>query len=225
VSRKFLLGIGIVGILIVVGLAYRYFQSQPLGRELLVSPCRVFAGDGVGDADARAVVDVLKREGVVGEKPVALQIRKNGRRYELRYPIADGADPLAGTRAIRKLGEAVSAVFKGAPVDVHLCDGKFITLRVVDFEPIRPDLPVKVFFRSSVGGTSLVARYTNTSDKYLTIRVQLQNRTVGDYKEVTLNIAPNATTEHGWLQGWDYRSGERITIKNAEYETLDLVVP
>jgi hypothetical protein len=219
------LGIGIVGIFVVVGLAYRYFQPQPLVRELLVPPCRVYAGDGVGDADARAVVDVLKREGVVGEKPAAIQIRRNGRRYELHYPIADGADPLVGTRAVRKLGEAVSTVFKGAPVDVHLCDGKFVTLRIVEFEPIRPDLPVKLSFRSSIGGTGLVARYTNNSDKYLTVRVQLQNRTVGDYKEVTLNIAPNATTEHGWAQGWDYRSGELVTIRNAGYETLELVVP
>jgi hypothetical protein len=79
--------------------------------------------------------------------------------------------------------------------------------------------------RPSVGGSSLVAQYRNTSDKYLTVRVQLRNRTVGDYKEVKLSIAPNATTEHGWLQGWEYRSGERITIVNAEYETLELAVP
>lgn len=160
-------------------------------------------------------------------KPASAQLRCRERRYELRLTVNLGAENSAGLiRTWRKMGLIVSRdALDSAPVDVHVCDDKFRTLRAVPFEPMRPDLPVRVTFRPSFGGGSLVARYRNDSDKYLGLTVRLGNATVGQSKSFTLTIPARGVTEHGWAEEWSYLSGETIVLSEAGHEPLEVVVP
>ena len=110
-------------------------------------------------------------------------------------------------------------------MDVHLCDEKFNALRIIPHEPIRPDLPVRVTFRTSAGGKSLVAQYWNDSQKYLTIAVDLENPTHCQSKSIALTVGPKGVTEHGWAEGWPYKSGDTIRITHTDFERTDFVVP
>src|SRR5439155_571813 len=95
---------------------------------------------------------------------------------------------------------------RGSPVDVHLCDELLDTRRVVPFEPIRPDLPVGVTFRPSVGGGSLVAQYRNTSGRHLEVVVTVRSPTLNQARTVTVAIRPGGLVEDGWAEGWRYIS-------------------
>lgn len=200
--------------------------APPLGARLPVGRCELYHTPEVAAADAARVGAVLVREKLFADRPATAQIRCKGRRYELRVVVRPGAEGDPATRGWRALGEAVARdCFGSSPVDIHLCDERLATLRVVPFEPVRPDLPVRVTVRPSVGGRSLVAQYRNDSAKYLVVVVALKNPTTGEARSLTLEIPPNGTTEHGWAEGWAYKSGETIAIAHADYETAELVVP
>jgi len=64
---------------------------------------------------------------------VTFQIGKPGKTYEFRVVIKKGLEQDPDTIAtMEQWGSELSrAVFGGAPVDVHLCDGLMGTLRVV----------------------------------------------------------------------------------------------
>lgn len=181
---------------------------------------------GVAETEARKVGALLSKSKEFVEHGAVLQLRYQNRRYEVRFVARAGAENTRETLELRALGQHFSKeCFGGSPVDIHLCDERWNTLRTVPFEPLKPLLPLEVTFRSSIGGGSLVARYMNTSDKYLAVSVALRNPTLDQAKTVVLNIGPNRVTEHGWLQGWSYSSGETITITHADYEVMELRVP
>ena len=202
-------------------------MTELLGTRLDFGKSELFFTDGIGEAEAKQVGTTLVREQYFGERGSTVQLRYVDRRYQLRCAVRAGVEHDQSTNiAWRRLAEKVSTeCFRTSPVDVHLCDEKMKTLSVVKFEPIRPELPLKVTFRPSIGGGSLVAQYRNTSSKYLTVIVTLRNATVAESRIITLNIAANQMTEHGWTDGWEYKSGETIKITNADFESLELVVP
>ncbi|MCE9563351.1 MAG: hypothetical protein K8U57_15020 [Planctomycetes bacterium] len=199
---------------------------EPFGTRLAFGHHELYFTPGIKPADAQKVGEILVREKWFGEHPATVQIRYLNRRYELRCVIRAGVESNATTRPYRHLGETIASdVFRSSPVDIHQCDEQLNTLRVIPYEPLRPDLPVRVTLRPAANGKSLVAQYRNDSAKYLTVQVVLWNPTLGESKSGSLNIGPKGVTEHGWLEGWAYRSGETITISHADYETAELVVP
>lgn len=163
-----------------------------------------------------------------------MRIDRAGARYVLSVRVNPGfeADDEFAL-AVQELARRVSAeALGGAPVDVRLCDGDFSTLRRVDYAPPtvehaprKPAMPIEITSRASVGAGSLVARYRNTSDRFLVANALLQNRTVGDTRPIRLDLRPGGTQEHGWLEGWKYASGETIMITHADYEPLTVTVP
>lgn len=202
--------------------------AEPYGTRLAFDPHELYYTPGVEPDQAANVGRLLVREKYFGETPASVQVRYADRRYELRLVVRAGFETPtpARERAWRRLGAAVSAeCFRGSPVDVHLCDEKLATLTRVPFNPILPELPVRVTFRPSAGGGSLVAQYRNDSAKYLTLHLTLRNPTLAQTRTLPLNVGPNGVTEHGWAEGWFYRSGETITVRHAGYEPLELVVP
>lgn len=214
---------------VIIGGLYLYNGGggkNDFGKRLAFGKGEVYFTNGVQQAEAQKLGEELVREGYFADRPATVQVRYENRRYEVRCVVRAGAENDTPVRAWEKLSNTLSKeCFRGSPVDIHLCDEHLKTLRVVAFKPLKPDLPIAVTFRPSIGGGSLVAQYRNNSTKYLTVRVTLRNATVNQTQQVTLNIGPNQTTEHGWAEGWSYRSGELIDIAHADYETLELRVP
>jgi hypothetical protein len=211
---------------LLLALASGCTRPEDPGTHLPVGPSNVYYTGGVTAAQAERAVRVLAREVRIDVTPCLVQLRCRDRRYEVRFAMRPGAEWTTSARSARSLGEKLSTeCFGGSPVDVHLCDEQMTTLRVIPFEPIRPDLPVRVTVRPSAAGGSLVAQYRNDSGKHLALRVRLRNPTLNQSQEVVVNIPPYGVTEHGWAEGWSYRSGERVTVSHADYETADLVVP
>jgi hypothetical protein len=203
-------------------------RSDPttLGTRLDFGKTIVFYTSGVEESVAKKVGELLAKSFESSDEGAVVQLRYQNRRYEVRFKVRPGVEHTRTTRELRAMGEAFSkACFQLAPVDIHLCDERLATLRTVPYEPIKPNLPIEVSFRSSIGGGSLVAQYKNTSSSHLTVLVALRNPTVGHEMTVTLSLGPNRVAEHGWVQGWSYMSGETISVTHADYEAMEVRVP
>jgi len=213
-------------LLALVGCDSAKSQPKTLGTRLAFGKGEVFFTPGVEQAEAQKIGEILVREKYFSDGPATVQVCYENRRYEVRCVVRAGAENDNSERAWRQLGSTISEeCFRRSPVDIHLCDEKLRSLRVIAFQPIKPELPIRVTVRPSIGGGSLVAQYRNNSNKFLTVRIKLRNATVNQTQDVTLNIGPNRVTEHGWAGGWSYRSGETIDISHSDYETLELRVP
>lgn len=118
-----------------------------------------------------------------------------------------------------KIGQVLSRdAFAGAPVDYCLCNidsGKKVTIK---FEPVLPELPIEVYTRTSVGGGGLVCQFKNLTSKHLVLNVNAFNKTLNTKKNFSLIITPNSIVEHGWAEGWNYVSGDKVELSNADYK-------
>lgn len=119
----------------------------------------------------------------------------------------------------RKIGQKISSdVFNGAPVDYCLCDQDWKKLVTIKFAPVLPELPIEVYTRNSVGGGGLVCQFKNMTTKHLVLNVNVSNKTLNTKKSFSLIVTPNSFVEHGWAEGWNYVSGDRIELANSDYE-------
>lgn len=89
----------------------------------------------------------------------------------------------------------------------------------------KPALPVVVNFRSSMLGQGLVAVFENTSDRYLTVVLSLRNPTLSTTKRFKLNLEPQSRTDFGHLEGWQFASGDELSLFSDEFGALKLSVP
>lgn len=95
--------------------------------------CQVIYGRTVTKAVAKRLGDFLERQGLFEGDTKTFKIGKAGKTYEFRVVIKKGLeqDPEA-IEGMKQMGSELShAVFGDAEVDVHLCDEKFRTVRVV----------------------------------------------------------------------------------------------
>ncbi len=91
--------------------------------------------------------------------------------------------------------------------------------------PTLPHLPVEVRIRNSLMGRGYVAEFQNTSDKHITVMVKLENFTTNEKWDRTLTIPAFKVVKLGWLEGWQFVSGERITVTLAGHEIRIWQVP
>jgi hypothetical protein len=90
---------------------------------------------------------------------------------------------------------------------------------------MRPALPVEVGFRKSLVGQGMVAEFTNRADKPLALTVTI-NSASGEKKDgKTIELKTGEKAEVGWVQGWKFVKGDRITVKNPDYRDLEGTVP
>ena len=92
-------------------------------------------------------------------------------------------------------------------------------------EKAKPALPVIVNFRSSMLGQGLVAVFENTSDRYLTVVLSVRNPTLSTTKRLKLDLEPKSRTDFGHLEGWQFASGDELSLFNDEFGALKLSVP
>jgi hypothetical protein len=202
--------------------------TESLGTRIPFQKGELYYTSLVTPDEATAVGKILVKEGYLNDKkPATIQFTKGNRVYQVRLVVRVGVeDDENCTMPFRKLGLLISRdALESAPVEIHLCDEHLKTVKVIPCSPMKPELPVIVTFRNSIGGSSLVAQYRNTSGRHLTVSLSLRNPTLKEYKNVALDIRPYGTTEHGWAEGWKYVSGEVITIIHADYETAKITVP
>lgn len=83
--------------------------------------------------------------------------------------------------------------------------------------PRKPSVPVELTLRDSAWGEGMVARFHNQTNHQLTVTVVAENAMLHQRREWTLNLQPNATQEIGWLEGWKFESGERVTVSHSDY--------
>ena len=89
----------------------------------------------------------------------------------------------------------------------------------------KPALPVVVNFRSSMLGQGLVAVIENSSDRYLTVVLSVRNPTLSTIKRFKLDLEPQSRTDFGHLEGWQFASGDEMSLFSDEFGALKLSVP
>ena len=95
--------------------------------------CQVIFEKNVTSLEARKLGDYLRSREFFDNDPVTFQIGKPGKTYEFRVVIKKGLEQDQDTiDAMNQLGREISrSVFGGSPVDVHLCDDRMKTIRVI----------------------------------------------------------------------------------------------
>ena len=96
------------------------------------------------------------------------------------------------------------------------------------FQPpssLKPPMPVVVGFRSSLLGKGIVAVLENTSERYLTVVMNVRNPTLANLRRFTIELAPKSQEDFGHLEGWQFSSGDELVIFHNDFNPLRLVVP
>jgi hypothetical protein len=89
----------------------------------------------------------------------------------------------------------------------------------------KPAMPITVSFRTALLNNSLVAQFHNNSNRYLTLVVVLENKTLNQREERQIDLGPLETKEIGWAEGWKVMSGEYITVLQDDYSSLKVRAP
>jgi hypothetical protein len=78
-------------------------------------------------------------------------------------------------------------------------------------------LPVTVTYRDATVGNSRVAQFHNNSNEALTIKITWIKSDKGFFEapSETVTLWPGEMKEQGWLEGWEFHSGDSITISNS----------
>jgi len=89
----------------------------------------------------------------------------------------------------------------------------------------KPALPVLIHFRSSFLGRGIVAVVENGSDRALTVVMNVRNPTLARLRRFTLELPPHGSEDFGHLEGWQFASGDEITLFHNNFSALRVVVP
>lgn len=103
------------------------------GMRLKVNQADLYYTTAVSKEDAQRLRDVLVESKICGDTPISMQITKSGKMLQFRFVVKPGADKdESQIPTVQAMGAMLSSVvFGGAPLEIHLCDDHFKTLRVV----------------------------------------------------------------------------------------------
>ena len=90
---------------------------------------------------------------------------------------------------------------------------------------LKPPMPVVVHFRSSFLGRGIVAILENTSDRDLTIVMNVRNPTLANLRRFTLELPPHSSENFGHLEGWQFASGDELVLFQNDFNAQRVVVP
>jgi hypothetical protein len=102
------------------------------GARLTFNGSDLFYTPTVTEEEARTFGNFLVQDGFF-TKPQTVQLNRNDSTYQFRFMVADGRQQDPQFEAIcRAITTRISKqVFGGAPVEIHLCDHNFQTLKVI----------------------------------------------------------------------------------------------
>ena len=89
----------------------------------------------------------------------------------------------------------------------------------------KPPMPITVHFRTSFLGKGIVAVIENTSERDLTLVMNLRNPTLARLRRFTLEIPPHGSEDFGHLEGWQFASGDELVLFHNDFNALRVVVP
>jgi len=89
---------------------------------------------------------------------------------------------------------------------------------------VRPDLPVRVGFRKAIFGSGQVAVLQNLSNEELQVTLEVTSTANGLHYQQPLVIEPNRIREIGGHEGWEFATGQTVTLNNTQYRPLRVVV-
>jgi len=89
----------------------------------------------------------------------------------------------------------------------------------------KPALPVQCQYRRKLLANGYAEIFTNKSNKFLSVLATFRNPTFHSTKSFRLDLSPNVPVQFGHLQGWDFTSGDQITLVNDGYQTAYYSVP
>ena len=89
----------------------------------------------------------------------------------------------------------------------------------------KPAMPITVHFRTSFLGRGIVAVIQNTSDRHLTVVMNLRNPTLARLRRFTLEIPPHGSEDFGHLEGWQFASGDELVLFHNDFSALRVMVP
>ena len=90
---------------------------------------------------------------------------------------------------------------------------------------LKPTLPVTISFRTSLLGKGIAAVLENTSERYLTVVMNVRNPTLANLRRFTLELAPKSSEDFGHLEGWQFASGDELMVFHNDFTALRQVVP
>jgi hypothetical protein len=90
-----------------------------------------------------------------------------------------------------------------------------------------PEVPVSLTYVDAApyGGRGYVVQFQNQSQKHLAVLVELENKTLGEKKTGSLQLAPGELVPMGEAQGWVFVSGEIVSVKLDGHRTRTLRIP
>jgi hypothetical protein len=86
-------------------------------------------------------------------------------------------------------------------------------------------MPVVVSFRSSLMGKGMVAVIENASDRYLNVVLAARNPTLSTARRFTLELGPRASHSFGHMEGWQFASGDELSLYHEDFAAIRLTVP
>lgn len=87
-----------------------------------------------------------------------------------------------------------------------------------------PAVPVRIEMRRSAVGRGLVAMFTNTSARQLSVLMATRNPTTRVVNQKSLQVAPGRKVEIGYLEGVQFASGDQVLLRSAGFEDLRYTV-
>lgn len=86
-------------------------------------------------------------------------------------------------------------------------------------------LPVTVSVRDSVIGVGRVVEFSNCTPRYLVVKVSATNPTFGTNQVFAVDLPGHAMRPMGWLEGWKFASGDRVTLEQSGYAPTVIQIP
>jgi hypothetical protein len=89
----------------------------------------------------------------------------------------------------------------------------------------KPAMPVEVKYRRAFLSNGYVTDFKNTSNRQLSILATFSNPTLKTTKTLNLILSPGETKEIGHLEGWNFSSGDTMTLAHHDYQSATWNLP
>jgi len=89
----------------------------------------------------------------------------------------------------------------------------------------RPDVPVRLALRTSTLGKGKVVMFRNMLRQPLSVAATFRNSNLNLEKSFRLDFGPDEEKQFGHLEGWQFETGDEITLVNQQFETKRIRVP
>jgi hypothetical protein len=90
----------------------------------------------------------------------------------------------------------------------------------------KPELPIEVQYRKSMLGKGYVVILNNTLNNPISVNVTLRAAAQNKQKKSGLiGLEASSNVSIGWMEGWEFKPGDAITISHDDYQTDTVKIP